>query len=87
MDIFSEFIFDNFNNSMFDATFPLELKNADVILFFFLKKGQNNFPGFYLSTFAYSRFPPKIQFLYCLLSSVILWGGPMVDTEGSIFEI
>ena len=40
MDIFSEFIFDNFNNSMFDATFPLELKNADVILFFFLKKAR-----------------------------------------------
>ena len=31
IDIFSEFIFHNFNNSIFDVTFPLELKNADVI--------------------------------------------------------
>ena len=29
-NIVSEFIFHNFNNSMFDATLPLELKNADV---------------------------------------------------------
>ena len=29
----------------------------------------------------------KIQFLFCLLSSVALWGGPMVDTKGNIFEI
>ena len=27
-------------------------------------------PSFYASTFVYSRFPPKIQFLYCSLSSV-----------------
>ena len=31
IEIFSEFIFHNFNNSVFDATFPSELKNADVI--------------------------------------------------------
>ena len=30
-DIFSEFIFHNFNNSIFDATFPSELKNVNVI--------------------------------------------------------
>ena len=27
-------------------------------------------PGFYPSTFVYSHFPPKIQFLYYLLSSL-----------------
>ena len=31
VDIFSKFIFHNFNNSIFDAIFPSELKNADVI--------------------------------------------------------
>ena len=29
--IFSEFIFHNSNNSTFDANFPSELKNADMI--------------------------------------------------------
>ena len=43
--------------------------------------------GFYPSTFVYSRFSSKIQFLYCLLSSLAPWGGPMVDTEGKIFQI
>ena len=45
------------------------------------------FTGFYPSTFVDSRFPPKIQFLYCLLSSVALWSGPMVDTKGKMFKI
>ena len=31
IDIFSDFIFHNFNNLIFDATFPSELKNVDVI--------------------------------------------------------
>ena len=31
IETFSEFIFHNFNNSVFDATFPSELKNADLI--------------------------------------------------------
>ena len=31
IDIFSKFIFHNFNNLIFDATFPSELKNADKI--------------------------------------------------------
>ena len=31
IDIFSEFIFHSFNNSVFDANFPSELKNAEVI--------------------------------------------------------
>ena len=41
IDIFSEFIFHNCNNALFDATFPSELKNADVILVF-KKKDRNN---------------------------------------------
>ena len=41
INIFSEFIFHNFNNSVFDATLPLELNNADVILVF-EKKDRNN---------------------------------------------
>ena len=41
IDTFSEFIFHNFNNSIFDATFPLELKNADVIPAF-KTKGRSN---------------------------------------------
>ena len=40
-DIFSEFMLHNFNNSIFDATFPSELKKADVIPVF-KKKDQNN---------------------------------------------
>ena len=31
INIFSEFILHNFNNLIFDATFPSELKKADVI--------------------------------------------------------
>ena len=45
------------------------------------------FTGFYPSTFVYSHFPSRIQFLYCLLSSVAQWGGPMVDNQQEIFEI
>ena len=41
IDIVNEFIFHNFNNSMFDATFPPELKNADVIPVF-KNKDRNN---------------------------------------------
>ena len=43
--------------------------------------------GFYPSTFVYGCFPPKIQFLYCLLNSVAPWGGLMIDSEGKFFEI
>ena len=32
IDTFPGFVFHNFNNSIFDATFHSELKNADVIL-------------------------------------------------------
>ena len=41
IDIFSEFILHNFNNSLFDATFPSELKKADVTSIF-KKKDRNN---------------------------------------------
>ena len=42
--------------------------------------------SFYPSTFVYNRFSPKIQFLYCVLSSVASLGGPMVDTQGRLLE-
>ena len=45
IDIFSEFIFHNFNNSIFDATFPSELKNADLILVF-KKKDRDNLENY-----------------------------------------
>ena len=35
--------------------------------------------------FSAAVFSPNIQFLFCLLSSVAPWGGPMVDTEANIF--
>ena len=41
INIFSEFIFHDFNNSIFDATFPSELKNEDMIPVF-KKKDRNN---------------------------------------------
>ena len=41
IDSFSEFVFLNFNNSIFDATFPSELKNAFVILVFKKKYRKN----------------------------------------------
>ena len=47
IDIFSEFIFHNFNNSIFDATFPTELKNADGIPVF-KKKNRNNVENYRL---------------------------------------
>ena len=40
--------------------------------------------GFYPTTFVYSHFPPKIQFLYCFLTLVAPWGGPMEDTKEKI---
>ena len=43
--------------------------------------------GFYPSTFVFNFISPKIQFLSHLLSSVVLWGGPMVDNKGKIPEI
>ena len=51
-----------------------------------IQKLKEQQPGFYLNTFVYGCFPPKIQFLYCLRSSVTLWGGPMVDTKAEISE-
>ena len=38
IEIFSEFIFHNFNNSVYNATFVSELKNADVIPVFKKKR-------------------------------------------------
>ena len=48
---------------------------------------------FYLRTFDYSHFPLKIQFLYCLLSSMALLGSPPTPRpshgrlQGEIFKI
>ena len=46
IDIFAEFIFHNFINSIFDATFPSELKNTDVISVF-KKKDRNNVENYH----------------------------------------
>ena len=42
--------------------------------YYYVNKKREYFPlaGFYPSTIVHSRFPPKIQFLYCLLSSLAL---------------
>ena len=45
------------------------------------------YSGFYLSTSVYCLFPQHVQFVYCLLSSVAPWVGPMVETEGKSFQI
>ena len=42
--------------------------------------------SFYQTTFVYSHFSPKIQFLYCFLSSIALSGNPVVDTEESFLK-
>ena len=52
-----------------------------------IKKVLDATAGFYPSTFVYSRFPPKIQFLYCLLNQMAPWGGPVIDSEQKLFEI
>ena len=41
----------------------------------------------YKGKIIHSGISPKMQCLYCLLSSVAPWFGPMVDTEGKIFKI
>ena len=46
---FSEFVFHYFNNSIFDGTFPSELRNGDVILVF-KKKDWNNAENYRAST-------------------------------------
>ena len=43
--------------------------------------------GFYPITFVYSHVPLTNQFFYSELSSVALWGGPIVDTEEEVIEI
>ena len=40
--IFSEFVFHNFNNSIFDVTFPSELKKTADVIPVFEKKDRNN---------------------------------------------
>ena len=48
---------------------------------------QHLLAGFYSNTFVYSRFSPKIWFLYCLFSSVAPWSDLTVVTKGKILEI
>ena len=46
-DIFSEYVYHNFNNLIFDSIIPSELENADVILIFKRKErnsGENYRP-------------------------------------------
>ena len=45
IDIFSEFILHNLNNSIFDATFPSELEKADLTPLF-KKKDRNNIENY-----------------------------------------
>ena len=45
---------------------------------------KNEISGFYPSTFVYSHFSPKSEFLYFFLSSEAPCGGLMVDTKGEI---
>ena len=37
--------------------------------------------------FSYSCFSTKMKFLHCLLSSVVLWHGPMMDPDENTFGI
>ena len=54
-DIFPEFIFHNFNNSIFDANFSSELKDADAIPYIGFHKGQFWVP-FFFNTYIYDMF-------------------------------
>ena len=45
------------------------------------------YSGFYPGTFVSTRFSPKIQLLYCLLSTMAPYCGLMVTTEGSMLGI
>ena len=54
----------------------LVLHIQGIYLFYRFKNYTQHLTSFYSSTFVYSRFPPKIQFLYCFLSSEAPGGGP-----------
>ena len=43
------------------------------------------FQGFIQALFSAAVFSSNIQFLFCWLSSMSPWGGPMVDTKAKIF--
>ena len=58
IDSFSEFIFHNFSNSIFDATFSSELKNADVMPAF-KKKDRNN-----VENYRYVGILPNLSKIY-----------------------
>ena len=54
-------------------------KNIDYFCRIFIFRNSFYVPGFYESTFVYSRFPPKIQFLSCLLIPLSLKLGIQFD--------
>ena len=72
-------IFQIFGVESESDSFPLQTKFIGLEL----KVDQ----GFYPSTFAYSRFPRKIQFFYSLLSLLSPWDIPTVDSEERSFGI
>ena len=77
IDIFSDFIFHNFNNSIFDAIFPSELKNADLIPVF-KKKDQN-----IVENYRPVSILPSLSQIYerCLYHHMYKYFNPLVMTE------
>ena len=52
---------------------------------FFIKTNRG-MAGLYPSTFVYNHFSPEFHFLYCLLSSVTLQDGSMLDNKEKSFK-
>ena len=72
IDIFSEFILHNFNNSIFCSTFPSELKKADVIPVFKKKdwnKVENYRPVSILPNFR--RYVKGVSTIKCINTSIL----------------
>ena len=80
IDIFSEFLFHNFNNSIFDATFPSELKNADVISVF-KKKDRKNVENYRpVSCLICRRYMKDASTIKCINTSIIYFQIGNVDS-------
>ena len=69
IDIFSEFVFHNFGNLIFDVTFHSEFKNADVIPVF-KKKHRNNI----------ENYRPVSILIKCINTSIIYSQNGNVDS-------
>ena len=69
IDIFSEFILHNFNNSLFDATFPSELKKADVIPVV-KKKDWNNVENYHPVSIL-ANFLKNVSVIKCINTSIL----------------